>query len=204
MSAAGHPHVAGVQFVPRFGQDAKFVIPSVDDAAAGQNMRRPTLPDEPGRSRSRQSRLARAICLAQNLDGSHERGGSRHTFEFERFEEGGRPAPNADIALAEPLIGVELLWPRQRLRLRDSRAETLPGNHRCNCPEGVMLGFARGDQGGANARIETDFLVDGFGVGLKGAGLPPLGLAEHRADQTIEQVDGAVSQTGGKIRGCPA
>ena len=196
MPTAGNPHVAGAQPISQFGQHAKFVITSVDDAA-GQNMRRPALPDESGRSRFRQSRLARAIRLAQNLDGSHERSGSRRAFEFERIEEGGRPAPNADIALAEPLIGVEFLGSRQRLRFRDARAEALPGNHRRNCPEGVMLGFARGDQGGANARIETDFLVDCFGVGLKGAGLPPLGLEEHRADQTIEQVEGVIGQSGG-------
>ena len=35
----------------------------------------------------------------------------------ECFEEGGRPAPNAGIALAENLVGVKLLWPRQCLRL---------------------------------------------------------------------------------------
>lgn len=68
---------------------------------------------------------------------------------------------------------------------------------RRNCSEGVMLGFARGDQGGANARVETDFLVDCFGVGLKRAGLPPFGLEEHRADQTIEQVEGVIGQSGG-------
>lgn len=196
MPTAGNPHVAGAQPISQFGQHAKFVITSVDDAA-GQNMRRPALPDESGRSRFRQSRLVRAIRLTQNLDGSHERSGGRRAFEFERIEEGGRPAPNADIALAEPLIGVELLRSRQRLRFRDARAEALPGNDRRNCPEGVLLVFARGDQGTANARIEADFFVDGLGVGLKGAGLPPLGLEEHRADQTIKQVEGVIGQSRG-------
>ena len=57
-----------------------------------------------------------------------------------------------------------------------------------------------GDQGGADARVETNLLVDGSGIGLEGAGVPPLGLAKHRADQTIEQIDGLVGQAGGK---CP-
>jgi hypothetical protein len=36
----------------------------------------------------------------------------------------------------------------------------------------------RGNQG-ADARIESHFLVDGAHVALKGTGLPPLGLAHH-------------------------
>ena len=163
-------------------------------------MRRPALPDEPGRGGFRQGRFTRAIYLAQRLDGSHERGGRRHAFEFERFEEGGRPTPNAGIALAENLVGVELLGPRQCLRFRDARPEALPRDHCRNCAEGVLLGLMGGDQGRADARVETNLFIDGFGVTLKGAGVSPLGLAKHRADQTIKHIDGLIGQTGGNVQ----
>jgi hypothetical protein len=39
-----------------------------------------------------------------------------------------------------------------------------------------LPGLAGGNQGGADARIETDLLVNGASVGLKSAGMPRLGL----------------------------
>ena len=57
-----------------------------------------------------------------------------------------------------------------------------------------------GDQGSADARVETNLLIDGSGVTLEGAGVSPLGLAKHRADQTIKHIDGLVGQTGGNVQ----
>jgi hypothetical protein len=56
------------------------------------------------------------------------------------------------------------------------------------------------DQGCTHARIEADFLVDGPGIGLEGAGLSTLGFTEYRADQTIEKIDGLVGQAGGQVQ----
>ena len=64
----------------------------------------------------------------------------------------------------------------------------------------VLLVGLGGDQGGADARVETDLLVDGSGIRLEGASMPPFGLAEHRADQAVEQIDGLVGQAGGEIQ----
>ena len=56
-----------------------------------------------------------------------------------------------------------------------------------------------GDQRGTDTRVETDFLVDGPGVGLECAGMPTLGFAEHCADQAVKQVDGLIGQAGGEV-----
>ena len=57
-----------------------------------------------------------------------------------------------------------------------------------------------GDQGRADARVETNLFIDGSGVTLKGSGVSPLGLAEHRADQTIKHIDGLVDQTRANVQ----
>ena len=57
-----------------------------------------------------------------------------------------------------------------------------------------------GDQGGADARVETNLFIDGFCVTLEGAGVSSLGLAKHRADQAIKHIDGPISQTGGNVQ----
>ena len=142
-----------------------------------------------------------AVHLAQHLDGAHQRGGGRHALEGEGGEESRRPAPDAGIMLAEHLVGVELLRARQRLRFGDGRAEALPRDHRGDRVKGVLLVVARRDQRGADARVETHLLVDGAAIGLEGAGMPPLGLAEHRPDQPVEQIDGLVRQAGDQVEG---
>ena len=103
------------------------------------------------------------------------------------------------MALAQSLVGVELLGPRQRFGFRDARTKALPRDHGRNGAERVLLGLMGGDQGRADARVETNLLIDGFGVTLKGSGVSPLGLAKHRADQTIKHIDGLVGQTGANV-----
>jgi hypothetical protein len=39
------------------------------------------------------------------------------------------------MALAQNLVGVELLGPRQRLGFRDARPKALPRDHGCNCAD---------------------------------------------------------------------
>ena len=56
------------------------------------------------------------------------------------------------------------------------------------------------DQGGADARVETNLFIDGFCVPLEGAGMSSLGLAKHRADQAIKHIDGPIGQTGGNVQ----
>ena len=103
------------------------------------------------------------------------------------------------MALAQSLVGVELLGPRQCLGFRDARTKALPRDHGRNGAERVLLGLMGGDQGRADARVETNLLIDGSGVTLKGSGVSPLGLAKHRADQTIKHIDGLVGQTGANV-----
>ena len=99
---------------------------------------------------------------------------------------------------------------RQRLRFGNGCAKALPRDDRGYRTIGVSLAVARGDQGGADAGVETDLFIDGPRVGLEGTGLPALGLAEHRADQPVEQVDRLVGQArrdvqhGGDQRRVPA
>ena len=82
---------------------------------------------------------------------------------------------------------------------RDRGAEPLPRDHRGDRAVGVLLAIAGGDQRGADAGIEADLFIDRSRIGLEGAGVPSLGLAEHRADQPVEQVDGLVGQAGGDV-----
>jgi hypothetical protein len=56
-----------------------------------------------------------------------------------------------------------------------------------------------GDQRGADAGVETHLFVDGTTVGLKGACVASLGLAEHRANQAIKQIESLVGQTGAEV-----
>ena len=198
--AAHHPDIAGAQPVAQFRQHAELVVAPIDVPAA-QHMARPALPDEAGRRGFRQAGRGRAVHLAQHVDGAHERRRGRHALEDEGIKESRSPAADAGIVLAEHLVGVELFRPRQRLGFRDGRAEAVPRDHRGDRVKGVLLVVARGDQSGADAGVEADLLVDGAAIGLEGAGMPPLGLAEHRPDQPVEQIDGLVRQAGGEIEG---
>ena len=152
------------------------------DGAARQHEGGPALPHEAGRRRFGQGGRAFAVRLAQDLNGTHQRSGGRHTLELEGVQEGRRPATDAGIVLAEILVGVELLRPRQCLGFGNAGSETFPGDHPGDRPEGVLLGLTGGDQRGADAGIKPHLVVDGPGIGLKGAGLPALRLAEHAAD----------------------
>jgi hypothetical protein len=80
------------------------------------------------------------------------------------------------------LVDIKLLRLRQRLGLGDGRAKPLPRDHGRDRTEGIQVVLAGGDQRSADARIKTDLLVDGTGIGLEGAGMPTLGLAKHGAD----------------------
>src|SRR5271169_5022265 len=96
------------------------------------------------------------------------------------------------MALAQSLVGVELLGARQRFGFPRRSNKNAPKGSRSQWAERVLLGLMGGDQGRADARVETNLLVDGSGVTLKGSGVSPLGLAKHRADQTIKHIDGSV------------
>ncbi len=100
---------------------------------------------------------------------------------------------------AQHLVSIELIRPRQRLRLRDGRAEPLPRDHRGDRAESVSLAIMRRDQGGADARVEAHLLVDGPTIGLEVTGMPCFGFAEHGPNQPVEQIDGLVGQIGGEI-----
>src|ERR1019366_7258200 len=65
--------------------------------------------------------------------------------------------------------------------------------------ESILLVVMGGDQRGADACVQTHFLVDGAAIRLKGAGMASLGFTEHRADQAIEQIEGLVGQAGGEV-----
>ena len=65
-------------------------------------------------------------------------------------------------------------------------------------PNASCFAIVGGDQRGANTRIEADLLVDGASISLEGACMPTFGLAEHRADQPVKQIDGLVGQVGGR------
>jgi hypothetical protein len=101
--------------------------------------------------------------------------------------------------LAQRLIGVKLLRARQRFSLGYRRAETVPRDDRGDRIKCVPFAVARRNQGGADPGIKTDFLVDGATVGLERVGVLPFGLAEHRPDQPVEQVDCLIGQAGGEV-----
>ncbi len=111
--------------------------------------------------------------------------------------------------IAQHLVGIEILRTRQRFRFGDAGAKALPRDDRRDCVKRVLPGLACRDQGGADARIKANLLVDGAAVGLKGAGMPSLGLGEQRSDEPIEQIDGLIGQSGAEIesdrdQGCVA
>ena len=116
------------------------------------------------------------VRLPQHRDGAHQRGARRHVLELERVEECRRPAPDAGVVLAHILVGIELLRPGQRLGFGDRRAEPLPRHDRDDRVKGVLLASAGGDQGRADAGIETDLVVDGAGIGLKARACRPSAL----------------------------
>ena len=97
------------------------------------------------------------------------------------------------------LVGVEVLRTRQRFCLGYSRAEALPGDDRGDGIIRILLAVASGNQRGADMGIETDLLVDGPTIGLERAAVLPFGLAEHRPNQPVKQVDCLISQAGGEV-----
>jgi len=101
--------------------------------------------------------------------------------------------------LAEVLVWVEFIRSRQGLGFGDTRAKLLPRHQRDDRIISIPLIIAAGDQRGANAREETNFVIDCSGIGLKGAGVPLLGFAEHDADQPVKQIDGLVGEAGGEV-----
>ena len=101
--------------------------------------------------------------------------------------------------LAQHLVGVELLRARQRFSLGYGRAEAVPRDDCGDRIKCVLLAVARRNQGGADPGIKTDLLVDGATIGLERAGVLPFGLAEHRPDQPVEQIDCLVGQAGGEV-----
>jgi len=197
LPAAGDPDVAGAQPVTQLRQHAKLIMAPVD-GAAGQDIGRPTLPHEAGRRGFRQASPG-AVRLAQQHDRAHQRGAGGHALKIERVQESGGPAADAGIMLAELLERVELLRTGQRLGFRDRGTKPLPRDHRGDRAIGILLVIAGRDERGADAGIEADLLVDRPRIGLEGAGVPSLGLAEHRADQPVEQVDGLVGQAGSDV-----
>ena len=90
---------------------------------------------------------------------------------------------------------------RQPFRFGDAGAKALPRNDRRDRLEWVLPGLARRNQGGADAGIEADLLIDGASVGLKGAGMPDLGLGEHRSDKPFEQIDRLIGQSDAELEG---
>ena len=104
--------------------------------------------------------------------------------------------------LAKRLIVVELFWSCELFGFGNGRAEALPRNHCGDRTIGIMLAVACGDQRGTDASVEPDLFIDRPRIRLGGAGMVSLGLAEHRADQTIEQVDGLVGQDRGDVQCC--
>lgn len=126
-------------------------------------------------------------------------GAGGHALKIERVEERGGPAANAGIMLAELLERVELLRTGQRLGFRDRVAKPLPPDHRGDRGVGVLLVIAGRDQCSADAGIEADLLIDRPRIGLEGAGVPSLRLAEHGADQPLKQLDRLVGQVGSDV-----
>src|ERR1700722_18823551 len=108
------------------------------DRATRQDVWRPALPYETGGSIFGQVGPG-AVRAAQHPNRAHERGAGGHSLELERVQEGGRPATDPGIVLAELLERVELLRTRQRLGLRDRAAEPLPRDHGGNRAVGVLL-----------------------------------------------------------------
>ena len=108
------------------------------------------------------------------------------------FDAYGTLYDHAGIVLAQLLVRIKLLRTRQRSRFGNARAEAIPRDHRRDRVKGVLLALASRNQGGADARVKANLLIDGAAIGLEGAGVPPLGLAKHRADEPVEQIDGLV------------
>src|SRR3982750_479559 len=95
---------------------------------------------------------------------------------WEGGEEGRRPAPHSGVMLAQPLVGIEILRACQRFRFGDAGAKALPRDDRGDRLERILSDLARRNQGGADAGIEANLLVDGAPVGPKGSGMLRLGL----------------------------
>ena len=194
-AAAGDPDVAGAQSAAQLRQHAELVIAPVD-LTAGHHIPGPSLADETGRGGFRQLGRRGLVHVAQNVDGAQQRGGGRPALKGEGGEKCRRPAAHRGVVLAQPLVGIEVLGACQRFRFGDAGAKALPRDDRGDRLVRVLPALARRNQGGADARVETDLFVDRASVGLKGAGMPRLGLGEHRPDEPLEQIDRLIGQSG--------
>ena len=141
------------------------------------------------------------VHIAQHVDSTHQRRCGRHTLEDECVEEGRSPTSDAGIVLAEHLVGIELFRPRQRPGLRDVVRKRSQGITAVIASKASCLVVARAIRAVPTRAYEADLLVDRAAIGLEGSGMPPVGFAEHRPDQPVEQIDGLVRQAGGEIEG---
>lgn len=112
-----------------------------------------------------------------------------------------RVRPNRGVMLAQHLVGIEVLWARQRFRFGDAGAKALPRDDRGDRRERILSDLARRNQGGADAGIEANLLVNRASIGSKSAGMLRLGLGEHHSDEPLEQIDGLVGQSGAELEG---
>jgi hypothetical protein len=103
--------------------------------------------------------------------------------------------------LAKVLEGVEFFRPGQCFGFGNGFTKALPREHARNGFKRVLLLGLGSNQCSSDARVKANLLVDGSGIRLEGASMPPFGLAEDPADQAVEKIDGLIGQAGAEIQG---
>jgi hypothetical protein len=146
---------------------------SARPAVAHWHMSRPPLSNEAGRSGFRQAGPRCGIRVAQHADGPQQRSCGWHALEGEGCQKGRCPAPHAGIVLAQQLVGIKLLRTCQGRGFGNAGAEAIPRDHRRNRVKGILLALARRNQGGADARVQANLVIDGTAVGLESRACRP-------------------------------
>src|SRR3954453_10049044 len=199
LAAANHPDVAGPQAVAEFGQHAQLPISPVD-AVIGDDVSAPATADEIEWRLRRQRATSGGVQITQDPDGSHERLRRRRGYKVEDGQEGRRPTSDRSVLSVHLIQEVKIVGRCQLGRLGDRRREPVPGDYLLDRREGIGSALLGGDQGGTDPGIEPDLFGDGAALPVKGGGMAALGAAEQVADDSIEDVEGEISQGLAKVK----
>jgi hypothetical protein len=130
----------------------------------------------------------------ERLEGREERPDCWDAAEGERLEQERRVAPQARVARLDELERILAVAGGQGLGITDGGGEAVPPDHPLNGREPVAAVGPGRDQLPAGLREQPQGPVDRPPVVAQGGKLPPLGAAEHPADELVVHVERLVGQ----------
>ena len=143
---------------------------------------------------SGQGAAAGSVQLVEHLESREERPDRRDAAEGECLEQERRVAPQARVARLDELDRILAVTGGQGLGVADGGGEAVPPDRPLDGGEPVAAVGPGRDQPRAGLREQPQGPVDHPPIVAQGGKLPPLGPAEHPADELVVHVERLVGQ----------